>query len=69
MLFRSGCHGSRKADPNFFNNVGYAIQFDAPENWMITEYCMGVKMFDRDSEFFNECKQVLSEGFPKNNNI
>jgi di/tripeptidase len=61
----TGCHGSRRADPNFFSNVGYAIQFDAPENWMITEYCMGVKMFDRESEFFNECKEVLSEGFPK----
>lgn len=61
----TGCIGSRNADPNFFHDVGYAIQFDAPENWMITEYCMGVKMFDRESEFFNECKEVLSEGFPK----
>lgn len=61
----TGCHGSRKADVNFFKDVGYAIQFDAPENWMITEYCMGVKMFDRESEFFKECKKVLSESFPK----
>ncbi len=28
----TGCHGSAKADPEFFKNVGYAIQFDAPEN-------------------------------------
>lgn len=33
----TGCHGSMKADPSFFTNVGYGIQFDAPENWMITE--------------------------------
>jgi len=33
----TGCHGSRKADERFFTNVGYGIQFDAPENWMITE--------------------------------
>ena len=26
-----GCKGSRHADPKFFNNVGYVIQFDSPE--------------------------------------
>jgi hypothetical protein len=37
--------------PEFFTNVGYGIQFDAPENWMITEKCFGQVLFDRDSEF------------------
>ena len=40
----TGCHGSRKASPEFFSNVGYCIQFDAPESWMVTEYCWGVKL-------------------------
>jgi acetylornithine deacetylase/succinyl-diaminopimelate desuccinylase-like protein len=35
----TGCNGSLKANKNFFKNVGYGIQFDAPENWMITEEC------------------------------
>lgn len=61
----TGCHGSRKSDPKFFENVGYGIQFDAPENWMITEYCFGTKLFDRKSTFFERCNLVLQEGFEK----
>jgi hypothetical protein len=59
----TGCHGSKKADPNFFMNVGYGIQFDAPGNTMVTEYCMGTKLFDRDSDFFKTCDEVLTENF------
>jgi putative aminopeptidase FrvX len=58
----TGCHGSRMADPTFFENVGYGIQFDAPENWMITEQCYGNVLFDRDSDFFEKCDKVLTEG-------
>jgi di/tripeptidase len=57
----TGCHGSKQADPSFFTNVGYAIQFDAPENWMITETCFGAKLFDRESEFFQKCDKILNE--------
>jgi len=59
----TGCHGSRKADPNFFSDVGYVIQFDAPFNWMVSEYCMGVKLFDKSDEFFKICDNVLTESF------
>ena len=58
----TGCHGSMKAKEEFFTNVGYGIQFDAPENWMITEQCFGQVLFDRDSEFFKTCDKVLTEG-------
>ncbi len=58
----TGCHGSGKADPEFFKNVGYAIQFDAPENWMITEKCFGQVLFDRDSEFYTVIDSILTEG-------
>jgi len=55
-----GMLGSKEADPEFFKNVGYAIQFDAPSaNW-ITEVCSGVIIFD--SEFKDKIKTVLSEG-------
>jgi len=58
----TGCHGSLKASEDFFENVGYGIQFDAPENWMVTERCFGQVLFDRDSEFFESCDKVLTEG-------
>jgi tripeptide aminopeptidase len=57
----TGCHGSRKADPEFFSNVGYAIQFDAPESWMVTEYCWGVKLFDRESDFFKKSSHLIEQ--------
>jgi tripeptide aminopeptidase len=57
----TGCHGSMKASEDFFQNVGYGIQFDAPENWMITEKCFGQVLFDRDTEFFEKCDKVLTE--------
>jgi di/tripeptidase len=63
----TGCHGSRNADSNFFINVGYAIQFDAPGNSMVSEYCMGTKLFDRNSEFFKSCDEVLTENFDNRN--
>jgi len=61
----TGCHGSRNCDTKFFDNVGYAIQFDAPENWMVTETCSGQVMFDRDSDFFKSCDEVLTENMHK----
>jgi putative aminopeptidase FrvX len=55
-----GMKGSREADENFFKNVGYAIQFDAPSaNW-ISEVCSGVKLFDAD--FKEKITNILSEG-------
>jgi len=57
-----GCIGSKNADPSFFKNVGYAIQFDAPEDYMVTEVCFGEVLFDRNSDFFKTCDQILKEG-------
>jgi tripeptide aminopeptidase len=57
----TGCHGSFKADKHFFSNVGYCIQFDAPGNTMVSEICMGVRLFNRDSEFFEKSNKVLTE--------
>ena len=57
----TGCHGSAEADVDFFQNVGYGIQFDGPENWMVTEYCFGQQLFDRESEFFETCDKILVE--------
>ena len=59
----TGCHGSKQADEEFFSNVGYTIQFDAPGNWMVSEFCMGVQLFSRDSKFFKICDEVLTGTF------
>jgi len=62
----NGCNGSKYADPDFFQNVGYAIQFDAPFNNLVTETCFGVKLFDRGSEFFTKCDTILTESYSGN---
>jgi hypothetical protein len=43
-----GMKGSKEADREFFSNVGYAIQFDAPSSDWITEVCSGQRLFDKD---------------------
>tara|TARA_S200002703_G_scaffold159211_1_gene171897 strand:+ start:1466 stop:2455 length:990 start_codon:yes stop_codon:yes gene_type:complete len=59
-----GMLGSKQADDKFFENVGYAIQFDAPSSNWISEVCSGVKLFDED--FKEEIKGTLNEcGYTK----
>lgn len=59
-----GCVGSLQADKSFFENVGYAIQFDAPENWMVTQFCYGQTLFDDEGDFYQKCEPHLKEYMP-----
>ena len=59
----TGCHGSSKCDENFLQDVGYITQYDAPGNHLITEICSGVRLFERDSEFFNIVIPTIEESF------
>jgi len=59
----TGCHGSSKCDENFLKDVGYIAQYDAPGNHLISEICSGVRLFDRDSEFFTKTLKVIEESF------
>ncbi len=59
-----GCVGSLQADKSFFENVGYAIQFDAPENWMVTQFCYGQTLFDDEGDFYQKCESHLKEYMP-----
>lgn len=44
-----GCEGSGNADWDFFNDVGYVIQFDAPtENWF-TKTLSGITLYSEES--------------------
>jgi putative aminopeptidase FrvX len=59
-----GCLGSYLSDPEFFQNVGYAIQFDAPFNNWVSHYSDGVKLFSVDSEFFEKIHPVFENNLP-----
>ena len=49
----------------FLKAAFFVSEFDAPENWMVTETCSGQVMFDRDSDFFKNCNEVLTENMHK----
>ena len=59
----TGCHGSSKCDEKFLKDVGYITQYDAPGNHLISEICSGVRLFERDSEFFTKTLKVIENGF------
>ncbi len=59
-----GCLGSYLSDSEFFENVGYAIQFDAPFNNWVSHYSDGVKLFSTDSEFFEKINPIFEECLP-----
>ena len=46
-----GCLGSKLLDKEFFKNVGYCIQFDGPEDFMVTQVCVDQVLFKQDSDF------------------
>jgi len=54
-----GCLGSYLSDRNFFKNVGYAIQFDAPYHDWISYRSDGVQLFELDSEFFQKIEPIF----------
>ena len=55
----TGCHGSRQCDLDFLKDVGYAIQFDAPGNHLVTEVCSGVRLYESRGEFINRIIPVF----------
>ncbi len=57
----TGCNGSKHADPEFFKNVGYAIQFDSTENNTLSKTLMGVQLFEENSNFINSVETLLLE--------
>ena len=59
----TGCHGSSKCDENFLQDVGYITQYDAPGNHLISEICSGVRLFERDSEFFIKSLDIITTCF------
>jgi hypothetical protein len=56
-----GCVGSRLADPKFFKNVGYAIQYDSPEGDSMSMTLMGKQLFGKASEFGGKVSGLITE--------
>jgi len=54
-----GYQGSSNCDENFFKNVGYVIQFDAPTSNWYTNTLQGLKMFSED--FDDKVKPILEK--------
>ncbi len=46
-----GMKGSKHADPEFFKDVSYAIQFDSPEGNTMSMTLNGIPLFDLNSNF------------------
>lgn len=61
----TGCHGSSKCDQNFLEDIGYAIQFDAPGDSLITEICSGINLFDGDGDFIKRLTPLFIETMGK----
>lgn len=59
-----GCVGSRaiiKSHKDWFNDIGYMIEFDGPEDYMITQTCSGVELFENKGEFITKSFPLLFE--------
>ncbi len=54
-----GMLGSKDADPDFFQNIAYGLEFDAPFNDLITKRCSGLPLFDVDGEFGVQVLDIL----------
>jgi len=57
----TGCHGSRECDLSFLEDVGYAIQFDAPGDHLITEVCSGIRLYESHGEFIKRIVPVFEK--------
>jgi len=56
-----GCLGSRQADPEFFKNVGYAIQYDSPKGNSMSMTLMGKELFGKSTDFGEKVSPLILE--------
>lgn len=54
----TGCHGSSRCDMDFLSDVGYAVQFDAPGDHLITEVCSGVRLYEQNGDFIQQVREI-----------
>ena len=56
-----GCIGSNQADPNFFKDVGYTIQYDSPKGNSMSLTLMGKRLFSENSDFAEKVSGPILE--------
>lgn len=56
-----GCLGSKQADTEFFQNVGYAIQYDSPKGNSMSMSLMGKDLFNKTSDFGDKVSPLILE--------
>ena len=54
-----GCVGSRNADPEFFERVGYVIEFDCPGRGLVSYTSGGVRLFQNDGDFITAALPIM----------
>ena len=53
------CKGSHAAGPEFFEDVGYCIEFDSPQCDIVSYSCDGVQLFEEHGEFAKLAVPIL----------
>jgi hypothetical protein len=56
-----GCLGSRQADPAFFEDVGYCIEFDSPNNDILSFSCDGAQLCEEDGALLKIAEPLLTK--------
>ena len=59
-----GCVGSRNSSvemKDFYGDVGYCVEFDGPEDYMVTQFCDGEELFEHTGDFIVKSLPHLRE--------
>jgi len=54
-----GCQGSRVCDEQFFNDVGYVMEWDSPCDDIMTYTCDGTQLFPDEGEFHDTMLPIV----------
>lgn len=55
-----GCVGARRAEADFFADIGYFMEFDCPSKNMMSYTSSGQRLFDNDGAFINAVLPILN---------
>jgi len=57
----TGCHGSKAVDSQWFDDVGYIIQFDSPTNNTMSKTLLGRTLYDDQDGFSSTVMGLITE--------
>ena len=57
----TGCHGSKAVDSQWFDDVGYIIQFDSPTNNTMSRTLLGRTLYDDQDGFSSTVMGLITE--------